>query len=286
MKALESARAKLLRQTIAEYKESLGFKEGLKRMGRVTYEYGYRVALARFHARYPDTEVEEDPFTIHPEDDLVPMERQRAFDDSGGCWTYEPLALLLLNQCGTKDDLIITPSTKGAKGSCPCALARPRSSRDGVRARLDGWVPRVLPRRSATRVVEFGSGGGASTRVGRQLLQGGRVSFRRDSSDGQIRAMVDFAIPLSCKGAGAFIVSDVGLSYLIILLPLRLTMLSYFSTMPLVLAVRRASAGKECRPYPCQVGCATTDAPHTCIRSVARIGSTTSTSQLSEDTMT
>ncbi|RRT68226.1 hypothetical protein B296_00001700 [Ensete ventricosum] len=82
MKALESARAELPRQSVVQYKESLGFKEGLKRMDRVTYEYGYRVALARFHARHPDTKVEEDPFTIHPEDDLVPMERQQAFDDS------------------------------------------------------------------------------------------------------------------------------------------------------------------------------------------------------------
>ncbi|RRT63631.1 hypothetical protein B296_00034613, partial [Ensete ventricosum] len=82
VKALESARAELPRQTVVQYKESLGFKEGLKRMGQVTYEYGYRVALARFHTRYPDAEVEEDPFTIHPEDDLVPIERQQAFDDS------------------------------------------------------------------------------------------------------------------------------------------------------------------------------------------------------------
>ncbi|RRT45238.1 hypothetical protein B296_00023453 [Ensete ventricosum] len=44
-------------------------------MGRVTYEYGYRVALAHFHALHSDSEVEEDPFTIHPEDDLVLMER-------------------------------------------------------------------------------------------------------------------------------------------------------------------------------------------------------------------
>ncbi|RZR98722.1 hypothetical protein BHM03_00028144, partial [Ensete ventricosum] len=82
VKALESARAELPRQSVVQYKESLGFKEGLKRMGRVTYEYGYRVALARFRAQHPDVEVEEDPFTIHPDDDLVPMERQWAFDDS------------------------------------------------------------------------------------------------------------------------------------------------------------------------------------------------------------
>ncbi|RZS22199.1 hypothetical protein BHM03_00054931 [Ensete ventricosum] len=39
-------------------------------MGRVTYEYGYRVALARFRARHLDADIEEDPFTIHLEDDL------------------------------------------------------------------------------------------------------------------------------------------------------------------------------------------------------------------------
>ncbi|RWW35570.1 hypothetical protein BHE74_00059484, partial [Ensete ventricosum] len=80
-RALESARVELPRQSVVQYKESLAFKECLKRMGQVTYEYGYRVVLARFHARHPDAEVEEDS-TIHPEDDLVPIERQQAFDDS------------------------------------------------------------------------------------------------------------------------------------------------------------------------------------------------------------
>ncbi|RRT32191.1 hypothetical protein B296_00056933 [Ensete ventricosum] len=82
VKDLESARAELPRQSIVQYKDSIGFKEDLKRMGWVTYEYGYRVALARFRARHPDAEVEEDSFTIHPEDDLMLMERQQAFDDS------------------------------------------------------------------------------------------------------------------------------------------------------------------------------------------------------------
>ncbi|RRT33556.1 hypothetical protein B296_00047893, partial [Ensete ventricosum] len=75
-------RAELPRQAVDCYKESAGFKEGLKRMGRVSYEYGYWVALACIHSLHPDSEVEEDPFTIHPEDDLVPMERQQAFEDS------------------------------------------------------------------------------------------------------------------------------------------------------------------------------------------------------------
>ncbi|RZR75580.1 hypothetical protein BHM03_00062734 [Ensete ventricosum] len=81
VKDLESARAELPRQSVVQYKESLGFKEGLKKMGRVTYEYEYRVALARFCAQHPDAEFEEDTFTIHREDNLVPMERQQAFDD-------------------------------------------------------------------------------------------------------------------------------------------------------------------------------------------------------------
>ncbi|RRT77853.1 hypothetical protein B296_00022529 [Ensete ventricosum] len=82
MKDLESTRAELPRRAIDNYKESASFKEGLKRMDRVAYEYGYRVALAYFRSLHPDSEVEEDPFTIRPEDDLVPMERQQAFDDS------------------------------------------------------------------------------------------------------------------------------------------------------------------------------------------------------------
>ncbi|RRT38694.1 hypothetical protein B296_00045172 [Ensete ventricosum] len=82
MKALENAQAELPRQAVDRYKESADFTEGLKRMRRVTYEYGYQVALAHFHALHPDLEVEEDPFTIYSEDGLVPMERQQAFDDS------------------------------------------------------------------------------------------------------------------------------------------------------------------------------------------------------------
>ncbi|RWW53291.1 hypothetical protein BHE74_00040234 [Ensete ventricosum] len=79
VKALENARAELPRQAIDRYKESVGFKEGMKRMGRVTYKYEWCWPASM---PYPDSKVEEDPFTIHPEDDLVPMERQQAFDDS------------------------------------------------------------------------------------------------------------------------------------------------------------------------------------------------------------
>ncbi|RRT58405.1 hypothetical protein B296_00046655 [Ensete ventricosum] len=82
VKELESARVKLLRQAIDDYKGSVGFNEGLKRMGRVSYEYRYRVALARFRALHPDSEVEDDPFTIRSEDDSLSMERRQPFDDS------------------------------------------------------------------------------------------------------------------------------------------------------------------------------------------------------------
>ncbi|RWW54347.1 hypothetical protein BHE74_00039079 [Ensete ventricosum] len=75
VKELESMRVELSRRAIDYYKGSTDFKEGLKRMGRVSYKYGYRVALAHFGALHPDSEVEENPFTIQPEDDSVPMER-------------------------------------------------------------------------------------------------------------------------------------------------------------------------------------------------------------------
>ncbi|RWV84359.1 hypothetical protein GW17_00053928, partial [Ensete ventricosum] len=124
----------------------------------------------------------------------------------------------------------------------PCALVRPRLSRCGVGARLDGWIPRTPSRGSAAGVVELGSGGGTSGRAVR---------------------------------ARAYIVGVVDHPYLATWLPLWLTMSSYTSTTPVVLTVRHASAGKgvslTCvrsivrplgiRPYLCQVGRTTTSAP-------------------------
>ncbi|RZR98501.1 hypothetical protein BHM03_00027860 [Ensete ventricosum] len=93
----------------------------------------------------------------------------------------------------------------------------------------------------------------SSGRTPAPARRSGRVGSRHDPSDSQVRAVVDFSIPLSRRGAGVFIASVIGPSYLRALLPLRLTMSSYPSTIPLVLAVRCASAGKECRPYLCQL---------------------------------
>ncbi|RWW02773.1 hypothetical protein GW17_00034117 [Ensete ventricosum] len=114
----------------------------------------------------------------------------------------------------------------------------------------------------------------------------GRVGSRRDPSDGQVSSVVPFfSIPLPRRGAGAFIVSAVDHSYLVTLLLLWPTMSSYPFITLAVLAVRRAFAGRGCRPYLRQVGCTTTGAPHTCIRPVARVGSATSAGQLSEGMM-
>ncbi|RWW14473.1 hypothetical protein GW17_00021756 [Ensete ventricosum] len=49
---------------------------------QVSYEYGYRVALARFRALHMNSDVEEDSFTILPDDDSIPIETQQLFNDS------------------------------------------------------------------------------------------------------------------------------------------------------------------------------------------------------------
>ncbi|RRT71564.1 hypothetical protein B296_00013344 [Ensete ventricosum] len=67
---------------VANYKQSVEFRWGLCRMGQLSYEYGFQVALARFQARYPDLEMDYDPFTEKLEDSLVPMETCQEFDDS------------------------------------------------------------------------------------------------------------------------------------------------------------------------------------------------------------
>ncbi|RWW66062.1 hypothetical protein BHE74_00026588 [Ensete ventricosum] len=76
----ETLKIELPSKSIANNKQSIEFKWGLQRMGQVFYEYGYRVALARFHDRYPDLEVDNDPFTEKPEDNLVPMETRQEYD--------------------------------------------------------------------------------------------------------------------------------------------------------------------------------------------------------------
>ncbi|RRT42390.1 hypothetical protein B296_00030507 [Ensete ventricosum] len=120
--------------------------------------------------------------------------------------------------------------------------------------RLVGWVE---PQGSA-REVECWNGGARVvlkySSSGRPLTparRSGRVDSRLDPSDGQVSSVVGFAIPLLRRGARAFIVSAIGHSYMISLLPLLLTIPSYLSTTPVVLTMRRAPVGKRCRPYLC-----------------------------------
>ncbi|RZS07684.1 hypothetical protein BHM03_00038555 [Ensete ventricosum] len=82
MRENESLKAELSGKSISDYKQSVGFGWGLRRIGQVSYKYGYRVALARFQAWYPDLEIDNDPFTERPEDSSVPMETHQKFDDS------------------------------------------------------------------------------------------------------------------------------------------------------------------------------------------------------------
>ncbi|RZR82615.1 hypothetical protein BHM03_00009067 [Ensete ventricosum] len=53
----------------------------LEKMGQVTYEFGYRVALEHFHTKYPDLSVEEDPFVKLPKDANVQLEVSQPFND-------------------------------------------------------------------------------------------------------------------------------------------------------------------------------------------------------------
>ncbi|THU66555.1 hypothetical protein C4D60_Mb05t15380 [Musa balbisiana] len=70
------------KKLIEDYKGSSGFQLGLIWSGQVTYEYGYRIALAQFKARHPGLGVEEDPFASCPEDSSVDMPDEVPFDDS------------------------------------------------------------------------------------------------------------------------------------------------------------------------------------------------------------
>ncbi|RRT68962.1 hypothetical protein B296_00026183 [Ensete ventricosum] len=81
-RAMEALWDDLPKQAIDNYKKLRGFEMGLVRMGRVSLEYGYQLALVRFRARYPDLEVEEDPFKELSEDANVPIAVEQPFDDS------------------------------------------------------------------------------------------------------------------------------------------------------------------------------------------------------------
>ena len=50
--------SEMAKEAITEYKWSPRFELGMQRLGLVTYEFRYQVALARFRAKYLDLKVE------------------------------------------------------------------------------------------------------------------------------------------------------------------------------------------------------------------------------------
>ncbi|RWW20384.1 hypothetical protein GW17_00015506 [Ensete ventricosum] len=82
MRSTEALKVELPKQATVDYKQSTRFEMGLVQTGQVSYEYGYHVTLAQFWARYPELEVEEDPFKNLLEDLTVPMEVDQSFDDT------------------------------------------------------------------------------------------------------------------------------------------------------------------------------------------------------------
>ncbi|RRT64300.1 hypothetical protein B296_00029613 [Ensete ventricosum] len=57
-------------KAVIAYKASRGFESGLEKIGRVSYEFGYRVALEQLHGKHPEIEVEQDRFTECPEETM------------------------------------------------------------------------------------------------------------------------------------------------------------------------------------------------------------------------
>ncbi|RWW62492.1 hypothetical protein BHE74_00030373, partial [Ensete ventricosum] len=82
------------------------------------------------------------------------------------------------------------------------------------------------------------------------LRRSNRVGSRRDPSDGQVSLVVNFAIPLLRRGAGAFIATVTGYPYLNPLSSLLLTIPLHLTTPSVVLVARRAPAAEGCRHCP------------------------------------
>ncbi|RRT71284.1 hypothetical protein B296_00031872, partial [Ensete ventricosum] len=69
-------------KAVVGYKASQGFELGLKKMGWVSYEFEYRVALKRLRGKHPEIKIKQDPFAECPEDANIRMDLSQPFDDS------------------------------------------------------------------------------------------------------------------------------------------------------------------------------------------------------------
>ncbi|RWW38754.1 hypothetical protein BHE74_00055986 [Ensete ventricosum] len=68
-------------KAVAAYKASQGFESSLKKIGRVSYKFRYRVALERLRGKHHDITIERDPFAECSEDANVEMDLDKPFDD-------------------------------------------------------------------------------------------------------------------------------------------------------------------------------------------------------------
>ncbi|RZR87479.1 hypothetical protein BHM03_00014891 [Ensete ventricosum] len=68
-------------RAVAAYKKSRGFESGLEKMGRVSYEFKYRVVFERLRGKHPNIMIELDPFVECPEDANVEMDLDQPFDN-------------------------------------------------------------------------------------------------------------------------------------------------------------------------------------------------------------
>ncbi|RWW50373.1 hypothetical protein BHE74_00043382 [Ensete ventricosum] len=69
-------------RAVAAYKASLGFESGLEKIGRINYEFRYRVALEQLRGKHPEIMIEQEPFVECPNDTNVEMDLNQPFDDS------------------------------------------------------------------------------------------------------------------------------------------------------------------------------------------------------------
>ncbi|RWW45511.1 hypothetical protein BHE74_00048650 [Ensete ventricosum] len=69
-------------KAVTAYKASQGFELGLEKIGRVSYEYRYWVALERLRGKHPEIAIEQDPFAKCPNDANVETDLNQPFDDS------------------------------------------------------------------------------------------------------------------------------------------------------------------------------------------------------------
>lgn len=73
---------KRAKEAITEYKRSPRFKLALQKSGQVTYEFGCRLALVCFWAKYLDLEVEPNSFADLPKDQGIEMPNEVPFNES------------------------------------------------------------------------------------------------------------------------------------------------------------------------------------------------------------